>query len=129
MPYLEESRKEFILNNPAKPHNEGDMNYLFTLAIIRVWEQTPRYKTIHNLRKACYHEPQSIAHIYTIECRLLALNVDRLDIKIARELAFNEFMRRIGSVYEEEKRVANGDVYPEKYITVDVAILKKKGRK
>ena len=130
MPYLDEARKDFVDYNPGKTHEPGDWNYLFTLAILRVWELTPKYKTIHLLRKACYYEPQSVAHIYAIEQRLLNINVDRLDIKVSSELAFNEFMRRIGNKYEDKKIKENGDVYPDEYAVYDEPIKKtKKGKK
>ena len=112
MPYLDDDRKKFIAENPNKTFNEGDWNYLFTLAIIRVWEKTPRYKTIHALRKACYHDPQTLVEMYATECRLLSINISPLDIKIARELAFDEFYRRVGAKYESKKIKENGDVYP-----------------
>lgn len=113
MPYLDEARKTFIGLSPEWATKPGDMNWLFTLAIIKVWERCPRYKTIHYLRKACYYEPSTITEICVVEQRLLHSEADGLDIKVARELAFNEFMRRIGNKYEDQKIKKNGDVYPE----------------
>ena len=125
MPYLDEARKTFIDLNPQKTFEPGDWNYLFTLAIIRVWEKTPRYKTIHALRKACFYESQSIIEIYAVETRLLGINISKQDIQIAKELAFNEFYRRVGAMYEDQKIMLNGDVYKD-----EVAIQpKKKGKK
>ncbi len=114
MPYLTEERKKFIDMNPGKAKEEGDMNYLFTLGIIRAWEKVPRYKTIHHLRKACFYDSSSIVEVYAIEQRFKVLNVHPVDINIAKELAFGEFMERIGNEYERMARKRNGDVYPKK---------------
>ncbi len=112
MPYLNKIRKAFIDLNPKKTFEPGDWNWLFTLVIIAVWSKTPRYKTIHYLRKACFYNSTIIPEIYSVEQRLKEINIDPTDIKVAKELAFNEFMRRIGNNYEDKKIEANGDVYP-----------------
>lgn len=112
MPYLTKERKTFLGLNPNKASEEGDWNYLFTLGIIKEWESAPCYATIHKLRKACFYDSTASVSIWAIEQNLLALNLQPGDIKVAKELAFNEFMRRIGNKYEDNKIKSNGDVYP-----------------
>jgi hypothetical protein len=114
MPYLNEERKTFIDLHPDKAKDEGDMNYLFTLGILNAWKKVPRYKTIHHLRKACFYDASVIPEVWAIEQRFKRINAHPTDIKVAKELAFNEFMRRIGNPYEDSKIKENGDVYPEK---------------
>jgi hypothetical protein len=111
MPYLTEERKRFLDLNPDKAYEVGDCNYLFTLGLIHEWNKEPRYKTIHRLKKACYSDSTASTAVFAIEARLRGTNVDKLDIETAKQLAFDEFYRRIGSKYEDKKIEENGDVY------------------
>jgi len=113
MPYLDDERKKFVDLNPDKAKEEGDMNYIFTLGILNAWKKTPRYKTIHHLRKACFYDASVIHEVWAIEQRFKNLNVHPVDINVAKELAFNEFYRRVGAKYEDKKIKENGDVYPD----------------
>lgn len=118
MPYLDDERKKFVDEQRSKATKEGDCNYLFTLALISAWIKKPGYATLHNFRKACFYDPSVQHEVWVIEQDLKEYNVSPVDIKIAKEMAFNEFMRRVGNKYEDKKIAENGDVYPEDVIPV-----------
>ena len=113
MPYLTEDRRKFIEENRSKAFEAGDWNYLFTLALIHAFSKEPRYKTIHLLKQACYIDHYASPHILDVEVILKELNVSLADRQTARQLAFDEFYRRVTSKYEDKKRKENGDVYKD----------------
>lgn len=118
MPYIEESRRVELHTDPSLAENGGDYNFLFSEAILKIWNATPRYQTIHNLRLATkggflFSE---IVDIYRI---ILAKNeqLDERQLNVAFDLAFQEFYIRVGRSYENEAINKNGDLggYTEAY--------------
>jgi len=89
--------------------NVGAMNFLYSEAILKVWNANPKYETIHKLRDAVNfhsHIPQ-IAEVTKV---LDNSGVDTADSAVALELAFLEFYLRVGQHYEREKRDESGDL-------------------
>ena len=85
MPYVKESRRA-TLGNYDPPRNPGDLNYLFTLEIIRYLKQNGlSYQTCNDITGACTN-------------------------------ARDEFKRRVQDPYEDKKISENGDVGYEDFI-------------
>ncbi len=126
MPYLKQESKDALAKDPGMAKNEGDFNYLFTRAMIAFWmkKDNQRYQTIHNLKKASL-QPSTVEEVMEVESLLTIKSVPMEDRKAARELAFAEFYRRVGQVYEDQKISENGDVYDN----VPFATVKKGAKK
>lgn len=82
MPYIDQARREELLDCHDWPETPGELNFLITNQLNRyVTQQRLSYQTIN-------------------------------DCLGALEGAKLEFYRRIVVPYEEKKRLENGDVYP-----------------
>lgn len=110
MPHVGKEREEFLAKHKQKATEEGDWNYLFTKAFIKVFGRTTKYKTIHLMRKSI-HTPSIIPEVQEVDALLAILNVSSLDRQVAREAAYDEFYAEIGHPYEVQKGVENGNVY------------------
>lgn len=111
MPYLFQERLDALKRGERSKLNAGDWNALFTLIIIDIWNNDPRYTTIHDLKKA-FNDPKH-PFISELHEELINLGISSSDINAAKELAFMEFYRRVGGAYENFKSVQNGDIYKE----------------
>jgi len=112
MPYLNRERKKVLDEGDRIKLTVGDVNYLFTKYLIKLWEEERSYKKINYLRKITKH-PSIDTEFWNLHQEIrLSHTVDEADIEAARDLAFYEFMRREGNDYEDERIVQNGDVYP-----------------
>lgn len=111
MPYLSPKRIE-ELKGAWKDLTPGDLNYLFTELLIKKWRENPRYATIHALRTASVH-PEVDNDFWDLRATFIEHGLSVVDIRIASDLAFMEFYRRVASEYEDKKAVDNGDVYSE----------------
>ena len=111
MPYLTLERIRFLEAQKEKAVQEGDWNYLYTLELIATFLKAPKYKTIHLIKKACYVNSQWVPGIKAIDDHLRKINIPAEDIVTARQLACDEFYRRVASLYEDSKIALNGDVY------------------
>jgi len=111
MPYISASDRNILKDETVHTDNVGDYNYLFTLAYLKVWlkEGNQRYKTIHALRKASIF-PETIDEVSQVNKRLINTGARFVDLAIARDLAFLEFYKRIGTDYEELAIERNGDL-------------------
>ena len=94
---------------PQRAKDEGDFNFLFTLEYLKTFIANPRYSTIALIRQSSL-TPSRIAGIKNIEDLLTVQGVSQLQRIVARDLAFHEFMRRIGDKYEEYAIQKNGDL-------------------
>lgn len=110
MPYLTEERKGELLKEPGLARTSGDWNYMYTSAMIKAWSAKQSYATIHAIKLAV-RNPTHCEQIMEVESFFAFLNVALEDRFAARELAFFEFMRRVGNNYENQKITENGDVY------------------
>jgi len=109
MPYLTEDKKKILDTDSMQAKDEGDYNYLFTVAYLKEFLKEPRYKTIAKIRRASL-APHTFDSVGDIEDRLVFLGVPEIDREVARDLAFLEFYRRIGVMYEDFAIEKNGDV-------------------
>ena len=117
MPYVkdvERLKKALKLNDYKEVQSVGDLNALFTLLFIKIWNERPSYETIHKLRRAVKNAG-AIHEVGMLNFHLAKagpqLALDTVDLDIARELAFLEFYNRVGRYYEGKKASENGDVY------------------
>lgn len=109
MPYLKSDIKEILDCDPMQAKNAGDYNYLYTIAYLKEFLKNPRYITIASIREASI-SPRMVESVAALEENLRELGVSVLEREVARELAFMEFYRRIGVMYEEFAIEKNGDV-------------------
>jgi len=113
MPYLTPDQKAELKEKPYLAKDFGDYNYLFTVAILTVWNAMPRYETIHKLAQATdnFFMPMfSLPEIDAVAKLLQGLGVPDTTTLKAAQLAFLEFYIRIGQHYEREKRDEQGDL-------------------
>lgn len=117
MPYLPESRKKELKANPILAITEGDCTYLFTLKYIEEFLKEPRYHTIQRIGNPIANF-QSVRDLYK---RLhTEAKVPELILWGSLSLAFAEFYRRIGVLYEDYAIEKNGDV--EEYLQAEQLI-------
>ena len=82
MPYIPQTVRHALIEGRGAPCTPGELNFLFTRAIVQYYERSPvNYRTIN-------------------------------DVLGALEGAKLEFYRRVAVPYEDQKREENGDVYP-----------------
>lgn len=111
MPYVKASKREAIKNSICKSATEiGDVNYVYTLYIIERWTAEPRYATIADLKKILYCGYAPIP-IQKLDREVASRGWDVLEIKAAKQAAYDEFYLRVGRYYEMQKAHENGDVY------------------
>lgn len=122
MPYLVEGRKKELLTEPQRAITDGDFNYLFTLAYIKVFLANPGYTTLARIRKASLM-PLRLEEVEAVENLLIVNGVSVMDRIVARDLAFTEFYSRIGRNYEENCIAINGDI--TQYHDAEKAIIEK----
>lgn len=108
MPYLSENRKKELTTFPERANTPGDYNYLYTVAILTIWNANPRYTTIDLLEDQI--EESTLPEIIRVTHELLNIGIPEKKYKKAYRLAYKEFYLRIGQHYEREKRNENGDL-------------------
>lgn len=109
MPYIESGRQKELLTEPERAVTEGDYNYLYTVAYLNWFIDSPSYATIHAIYKASIW-PGSDLRVGVVESLLSKKGVSGSDLLAARALGFKEFYERIGKNYETYARVKNGDL-------------------
>lgn len=119
MPYLPQERRIFLRDNPQLANTEGDLNYLFTLKYLDEFIKEPRYHTLARLKTPLLFKPiQELYSLYTKRGSGFTLN----QVVMAMEVAYIEFYRRIGSLYEEYAMEKNGDL--DEYLQAEQLIHK-----
>lgn len=127
MPYLETEDKTRLQKDWRSVSTEGDLNFLITEGIKKAWAQNPRYATIHFLKKDLVINPEKSELLARLFHGVKHPDITRSDVYTAAALAFDEFYRRVASVYESEKMITNGDVYHESVeLAIEVCKEKKK---
>lgn len=96
MPYIDPEQK-LALDQGSVPTDPGQLNYVLTRECIRYLEQ-----------RAVLHKDQG-----GWTGGLRPSYEDRAEVLNALEAAKLEFYRRALAPYEDDKKVENGDVYPE----------------
>lgn len=109
MPYIPKEEQEALRLNLSKVSNVGHYNFLYTEAILKVWNAKPKYETIHKLKRDfnTADTPQEVANVTKV---LQDSGANFKDIHAAYELAFTEFYFRVARPYENEKIRSHGDL-------------------
>jgi hypothetical protein len=109
MPYIPVSERDAIKVNVNNVTTVGQLNYFFTLALLRYWKAAPSYATIHAFRRDFVVDPKNNELISKIR-RDFCDRFTVADVHTAAAEAFYEFRSRVGRKYEKSKRLANRDL-------------------
>ena len=82
----------------------------------------PSYATIAKIKKSVIN-PRKLPGVDALDSFLTLLLVPEIDRRVARELAWEEFYRRIGAKYEDQCVIRNGDL--DEYIRAEQVIQEK----
>jgi hypothetical protein len=109
MPQIKQIARDVIDLDLSQVKSVGDMCYAYTKVLIDEFNNEPRWATIHRLRAELY-DPPVTSKLYTVE-QIMSTKFTLLDRRTARDLAFLEFYRRVGAVYEDNRASENGDLF------------------
>lgn len=109
MPYLPETRKLELKQDPTKATEPGDWNYLITLAYLEEWLKpgNQRYATIHAIKTDSELDFGDITGELNKNWQVIISIQDR---RGAKRAAYDEFRRRVVEPYEEYCIAKNGDL-------------------
>lgn len=102
MPFITQDRRTFI--DREGPYNipdmqPGDLCYFYYASMVRQWKANPRWTTAHEIYKQVM--------LNTRRPGVALMDDDEL---CARNLAWQVFFQLHVMKYEEQKRIANGDI-------------------
>ena len=116
MPHVPEEAKTRLVrtNLQVTPEDQagnktgrGELCYLFSQVFVNIYNQKPKWETIHYIRRVA-RNPFTSQETQTVVTRN-ETQYDREDILVAAELAYNEFSRLVVGPYEDVKIVENGN--------------------
>lgn len=92
----------------------GDLCFIFYHEIMCRWFQSPRWTTIHALKKEYVIAPVESKHIAEVlaEMRSHGHPFFEEDVYTAAALAFDVFFHYYAMPYEDDKKAVNGDITP-----------------
>jgi hypothetical protein len=120
---IEEIRKRIIELGFKEADAVGDLCFIVYAELMRRWNESPRWTTIHYLKKEFVRDAAGSAFLKKVEEELIAAGkmedctcdeakkFDLLDLFTASELAFDVFMAFHGIPYEIKKKEENGDIF------------------
>lgn len=111
MPHIkQEERKEIdSATDTFNLSREGQLCYVFSKWAKDTYSSHPRWSTIHKIKFALrnpFHNDETHALI-----QKFMGNWHKEDVFTAADLAFTEFYRRVGALYEDGMIEQNGDVF------------------
>jgi len=108
MPFiLEEIRKILKDLGISKADAVGDLCYIVYVEMMRRWNASPRWTTIHYMKREFVKYPDKSEFLLNVKTEV---KHDWEDVTTAAELAFDVFFHFHGIKYEEKKRAENGDI-------------------
>lgn len=122
MPYTPKARRTEVRTERKRANSDGDYNFMYSVEYLEEFIAAPSYATIAKIKKSVI-KPSKVERVGALDDFLTVMGVPELDRRTARELAWEEFYRRIGVKYEDECIVKNGDL--EEYQRAFDAIRKK----
>lgn len=137
MPYNKIERRKLLDKDLKAAVDVGDLNYVYTAhVIIPIWVFETRYKTIEKIR-ALMNGDETNSTVVNIDMTFRKKGWTDKQVKRAKELAFDEFYRRVGVNYENNAARKNGDVYEgvpfAESVTTDIdvspSLIKRQPRK
>ena len=109
MPYTKQSDRDSVRASLRNVRTVGDINFFFTLMILKAWNDRPKYSTYHGLKKDLQTDPKNSQLVQLVR-RELCDGFHVSDIYTAADAAMVEFERRVVRAYEKSKIEENGDV-------------------
>lgn len=94
MPFIQQDRREPLLEGTLKPAVPGDICFLHYKRMVDQWRALPSWTTAHSIYK-CVKETSADASS---------------DDQLAKELAWQVFFQLYVMPYEIEKQKENGDI-------------------
>lgn len=114
MPYITQDRRPEI-DDGSIPHTAGELNYSFTKIIWDFYKANRCYTNIHFIKRSIEEAKRNVFESpLAQELRDKIVEDDAFDFednKVALDLAFLEFYRRVAAPYEDSAIERNGDVY------------------
>lgn len=112
MPYVpnENERRTKLASGELEPEVVGDLNFLWTLEILKDFKVNPRYATVHEIYK------KYVFGLGLVMPKKWLNKFNEVDIAAAAHLAYNEFSDRIVRYYEDKCIAKNTDL--KEYIEV-----------
>lgn len=109
MPQITRTRRAMIDLDVTEVMTMGELCYAYTKILIDEFNKEPRWTTIHRLRRGI--NLPSMDNMFGPLEGALRSRFTHGDLVAARELAFLEFYRRVGSAYEDNRAAENGDLF------------------
>jgi len=123
MPFIEKSQRERIEKiGFGEIEKVGDLCFVIYTEMMRRWNKSPCWTTIHFLKKEFVRDPAGSEFLKKVESDLIITSklenctcdekkrFDLLDLYTAAELAFDVFFYRHAIPYEDKKCAKNGDI-------------------
>lgn len=109
MPYIKQEDRDAVVKDIRAIKTPGELNYVITRYLIKVWNDYPRYDTLHCFRRDFVVDPKKNALLQDLRMKLAA-DITTADVYAAAAEAYHEFRNRIGAAYEGKKIKENGDL-------------------
>jgi hypothetical protein len=119
---IEEIRKKIKELGVGEADAVGDLCYIIYVEMMRRWNESPRWTTIHYLKKEFVMDRAGSEFLKKVEQDLITAGkinnctcdeskkFDLLDLFTASDLAFDVFFYRHTIPYEDKKCSENGDI-------------------
>lgn len=108
MPQITRARRKPLVERKEPIKDVGDICYLITAQIIiPMWMAEPRWTTISKIRRMLVKD----VDLNKLKSLLRGCPFDDTEILNQAALAYEEFYRRCGANYENDKARQNTDVY------------------
>lgn len=111
MPHIKKDEQVQLYGTDVQATREGHLCYLFSMWALDTYKEEPRWSTIHKIRVAL-RNPFHTEGTHAIIRRQMGA-WQKSDIETAADLAFVEFYRRVGALYEDGMIQQNGDVFAD----------------
>src|SRR5258706_15214473 len=102
MPYLTAANVERLKKNPALAKTVGELNLVYSLCDLSIWQANRQYATIDEIVRIVV-EPDCNPKTATLTHDLLQAGVNESDLHVALLMAFLELYIWIGVVFEKIK--------------------------
>jgi hypothetical protein len=112
---VEDVRKKIIELGFGEADAVGDLCFIVYTEMMKRWNESPRWTTIHFLKKDFVTNAGANKFLFNLAKDLLDANkyptkFDEADVITASSLAFDVFFYRHAQPYEDQKCLENGDI-------------------
>lgn len=109
MPYIETKSRAYFDEHPNEAKLDGDVTYVFYKRLVKMWKEEPRWRTYASMRKAQV-DVRLISWVRDLVLALVKNGTDIATIAQAYVAAVDEIKFRYVDLYEQQKRLENGDI-------------------